>query len=710
MRWTSESIEELLLELRDHGRDFEDVEVKLGTGGVPELGDTLCAFGNMPNGGTIIVGLDEERGFLPVGVPDPGLIEQSIASQARNALVPPLHVSFSEADVDGATLVIATVAALPSSQRPCRYQGRAYLRQADGDYVMSELEIQQMIALRERPRYDARPVDGTSFDDLEPSLVSEFVSAARIGSRRLASETDEVILTRKAVLASDGQRLTTAGLYALGRYPQQFLPSLSITAAVLLDPRSGQRTRDRVDLDGPLPEMLEGALEWVQRNTLTTTRFGPDGHGRDATELPMVAVRELIANALVHRDLGPHSWTQRVEIRLRADELVISNPGGLYGVSLQQLGTPTGKSAVNEFLYDICKLARTESGNRVIEGEGGGIREVQRSLKAANMRPPRFSDAGVRFTAILPRHSLLDPNDIEWLTEHDPTASLTSVQQQIVTSMRHGQNWTNALVREEFAPIDSRDARAALQGLVNLGLATVTGERGQTEYMIDPAYSAFGLGTRPQVTVRPPAVEAAAEQDPLPEAPGEPTEGLTRNAPVIWSALLDGPRSFDQILRETSLSERQARYALEKLRAAGFITVEGGQGVRETTYSRTDAGLASNSAKTADQSTTPALPNERHETEALVAELAKALAETGSAVAQVSAIKASPEDWRRAARKAARTLRRPVETLAGGGVLVAALRDWPRDEREEADMRARQRAAVEAAWIEEDGASREQQH
>ena len=423
------------MQLREHGKDFDDVEVKLGAGGVPELGDTLCAFGNMPNGGTIIVGLDENAGFAAVGVARPGLVEESIANQARNAVVPPVQVSFSEADVDGATIVIATVAGLPSNHRPCRYQGRAYLRQADGDYVMSELEVQQLLALRERPRHDARAVEGTSIAHLDSALTADFISAARASSRRLASEPDEVVLARKAVLAADGQHLTTAGLYALGRYPQQFLPSLSITAAVLLDPRSGQRTRDRMDMDGPLPEMLETALEWVQRNTVTTIRFGSDGHGRDATELPMVAVRELIANALVHRDLGPHAWTQRVEIRLRADELVITNPGGLYGVSLQQLGTPTGKSAVNEFLYDICKLTRSPAGHRVIEGEGGGISEVRRSLRAVNLRPPRFSDAGVRFTAILPRHSLLGPADIDWIARHDAEGSLSSVQRQEIAAI-----------------------------------------------------------------------------------------------------------------------------------------------------------------------------------------------------------------------------------------------------------------------------------
>lgn len=584
MAWTPDSLRELLDELRAHGKDFEDVEVKLGAGGVPDLGRTLSAFGNMPNGGTIIVGLDEKQGFAATGVADPGLIAQGIASTARSSVTPPVQVSFEEAVVDGATLVIATVAGLPAHQRPCRFQGQAWLRQSDGDYRMSEAEIQQVLAMRERPRWDATPVDGTTMADLDSALTAAYVTGVRATSRRLASEADEVVLKRKSIIAPDGGRLTVAGLYALGAYPQQFLPTLSITAAVQLDARSGQRTRDLVHLDGPLPDLLDNAVAWVQRNTLTTVRFGQDGRGRDETELPLVAVRELIANALVHRDLGPATRTYRVEMRLRADQLVITNPGGLYGVNLEQLGTDSGKSAVNEFLYDICKFVRTPSGDRVIEGEGGGIREVQRALRAANMRPPRFTDTGVRFTVLLPRHSLLGAADLEWLKEHDPATSLTSVQQQIITSMRRGQVWTNALVREEFAPIDSRDATSALQGLVAMELAESRGQRGQTEYVVAPGLAAIAQPKEPVVIVRPPASSRLPQQDPLPEAEVRESARATANGPAILSALAEGPATVGELQARTGLTRDQVIYGLSRLRKAGAVTVDGGQGKPGTTY------------------------------------------------------------------------------------------------------------------------------
>ncbi|MDR0594549.1 MAG: hypothetical protein LBG60_15140 [Bifidobacteriaceae bacterium] len=114
-----------------------------------------------------------------------------------------------------------------------------------------------------------------------------------------------------------------------------------------------------------------------------------------------MAVRELAANALVHRDLSARTQSKRVEIRLLPDRLIIASPGGLWGVSRDQLGSAAGKSAVNEFLYGIARLVPTRDGHRVIEGEGGGIREAQESLRQVGLSPAQFVDTGVSFTAII---------------------------------------------------------------------------------------------------------------------------------------------------------------------------------------------------------------------------------------------------------------------------------------------------------------------
>jgi ATP-dependent DNA helicase RecG len=439
----------------------------------------------MPEGGVIVLGLDEGRDFEPVGVSDPASLEQAIAAQARTLVVPPVSVSFEKAKVDDVQVVVATVAGLPVSARPCRCRGRAYLRQADGDYGMSSQEEQQMLALGDRPRFDAVAVDGTTVDDLDEALVEGFIRNIRAVSRRMSGVDNLTVLRRRRVVEADGPRLTVAGLYALGQYPQQFTPSLAVTAAVVSEPGSADQLIDLAHLDGPIPDLLDGTMEWLRRNLRVGVRVGADGHNFDHPELPWPALRELVANALVHRDLGPSTRSKRVEIRLRAGRLVISNPGGLWGISRQQLGLPGAKSAVNDHLYDLCSFTSTPHGARIIEGEGGGIGEVQRAMAAWGAEPPLFVDKGVSFTAILTRP---DPSGaVPTPVRNEPSTQMAATA-KIEAALAEGPLNRRALAQR--CHLSLTQARYALGKLLQDGRVTMNGGWGarNTTYQVTPPH------------------------------------------------------------------------------------------------------------------------------------------------------------------------------------------------------------------------------
>ncbi len=120
---------------------------------------TLCAFANRPGGGTILLGLDEAVGFSPVGLRDRRRMKAALASKARQALDPPVSLEIDEAIVDGEAIIVAVVAELSSSQKPCRVTGGGHrgvwVRAWDGDYRASELEVQGLLIGRGQPRFDA---------------------------------------------------------------------------------------------------------------------------------------------------------------------------------------------------------------------------------------------------------------------------------------------------------------------------------------------------------------------------------------------------------------------------------------------------------------------------------------------------------------------------------------------------------------------------
>ena len=556
---------EALARLALEGGDCLEIEAKtFSEYSRSALGPTLSAFANLPGGGTILLGVSEDPVSV-VGVQDPHKLQQALISQARQGFSTEIAVDTHAITVEGKTVIAANVQEAPVNSKPCRWKETrsAYLRQYDGDYRMSQQEEQQLLLRHQRPRQDSVAVPGTSVDNLDNELVQRFLRTVRAGSTALSGQPDAEVLVNLNILTEEGET-TRAGLYALGRYPQRQFPGLSITAAVT-GTNDGVRATDRLTIAGPLPQMLTDAVDWVARTTQTRIQFGDDGHGHDVHEFPLIAVRELIANALVHRDLSEPALSKGVEIRLLHDRLIISSPGGLWGLSVDQLGTRDGKSAVNEHLYTICTFATDYAGRRVIEGLGSGIREVRSALRDADMEPVRFQDTGVRFTALLPRSALLSPEDLNWLSDLE-AHGLGVEQRHALVEMRHGTSWTNSSYRRRFG-CDSQQARRQLQELVNRGYAEARGQRGSTSYVL------ASDGARPASDVN--AVTIPAE-----------ISALSTNAPTVWACLEDGPRTRQQIVEATHLSPRQVMYALKHLTTAGAVLIDGRQGDTTTRYHR----------------------------------------------------------------------------------------------------------------------------
>ena len=349
------------------------------------LGPSLCSLANLPGGGVILLGVDERRDNPLVGVDDPHDLAQRVTSLARKAFTPPLTVYTESIRLGSTTVLAANVEEVAVNQKPVTWQGKAYVRQYDGDYTMSLQEQQQLLRRHERPRDDRVIVPGTDASDLSPAAVSDFAASVRRSTPHLQDADDAEIILRMNVLARSGEA-TVAGLYALGTYPQQHLPHLSLTAAVTTggSQDSTHRASNRKDFTGPLPTILDAAVEWVAQNVSSTLVVSRDGRSGTEFSIPLVAVREVVANALVHRDLSDATAGRVIELRLTDKGMVLTSPGGLWGLSVDQLGTPDGKSAVNEFLYGICRHVGGRD-HRVIEAMGTGIRTTREALAEAGL-------------------------------------------------------------------------------------------------------------------------------------------------------------------------------------------------------------------------------------------------------------------------------------------------------------------------------------
>jgi ATP-dependent DNA helicase RecG len=204
----------------------------------------------------------------------------------------------------------------------------------------------------------------------------------------------------------EGQ-VTLAGLLALGSYTQQFFPQLNVTFVSYPTTdgrtmRDGTRFLDNAALDGPIPTMVAGLLEAVERNM--ARRSVIIGAGReDVWEYPVEAVRELVVNALMHRDYHPLAQGSQVRVEMYPDRLVFVNPGGLYGAATTaELLRGTVSSSRNATLARLLEDVEIPGTNRTVcENRGSGIRTILAELASLNMEPPMLRSSGGLFTAEL---------------------------------------------------------------------------------------------------------------------------------------------------------------------------------------------------------------------------------------------------------------------------------------------------------------------
>jgi len=462
----------LIADLRELGGDLPEIEVKSAAGGLPEsLTETLSALANHPGGGTVILGLNEAAGFAPVPLPNPQALKQGLGAKARS-FTPPVKVTISDAVVDGAPVIHATIHECDPSAKPCRVSssGIAYLRSYGGDYAVSPLEEQAFLSARTSPHFDRQPVEGSTLDDLDPLAIEQWSANARARSTGLAQFEHEELLRRAGIVTAEGVP-TVAGVLTLGVHPQEWFPRYVIQAAVITDPhaRSETRASDVQVIDGSIPRMLDGALDWARRAFTRNVVGDSTGAVRDRPEYPLEAFRELIANALIHRDLDAWSESMAIEVRLLPDELTVVSPGGLYGITIDRLGKERVSSARNARLISLCQDARSPgSETRVVEALSTGLQKVATQLEEANLPRARYFDSGIRFTALLTQHLP---------TSRQPLLRPGSTAARVHSALSGGQRSVAEL--EEVLDLSPANIRKVLRQLRSAGLVVQHGGRGK---------------------------------------------------------------------------------------------------------------------------------------------------------------------------------------------------------------------------------------
>ena len=150
--------------------------------------------------------------------------------------------------------------------------------------------------------------------------------------------------------------------------------------------------------------MLEETINFLRRNMKTSVIVNSNGRRTDRTEYPLEALREAIANALIHRDYSTQTENAYISVYMYDNRIEILNPGTLYGTNkLEKLGTASVMEARNPTIVRILE----EKGS-VIENRHSGIPTMKREMKKYGLPEPEFYEERDSFKVVFQNNSIMD--------------------------------------------------------------------------------------------------------------------------------------------------------------------------------------------------------------------------------------------------------------------------------------------------------------
>ncbi|RMH87872.1 MAG: hypothetical protein D6681_14915 [Calditrichaeota bacterium] len=187
---------------------------------------------------------------------------------------------------------------------------------------------------------------------------------------------------------------TIAAILLFGYEPQSFVPYAYISAARIPGTDPATPPSDGKRIEGTLFSMAEDAGRFLRLHLQVAHKiegFEPESH----PELPEVALRETIVNALVHRD---YTISAPIRLFIFDDRVEVRSPGVLPNtVTLDMVKSGLAHVLRNPILYSFFNRAG------LVTDTGNGILRVIRSVKDAVGREPEIKLEGNEVVVVLPR-------------------------------------------------------------------------------------------------------------------------------------------------------------------------------------------------------------------------------------------------------------------------------------------------------------------
>lgn len=333
----------------------------------------ISGFANA-QGGTLYLGINDAGEI--VGVSDVRYLLENLPNKAVQAtgVIPEIEILNN----NGKDYIAIRVK--PSVQ-PVSCNGKFYMRSGSTLQELNGSALTDFLMRQTHTTWDMHIEPEATIDDIDPEAVDYFVNFA-IDAKRLDEsakhESMEHILRNLKLINKQGQ-LTFAALMLFGKDIEEYCHSASFRIG-----RFGSSQADLYFDDNivcPLI-LMPGKVIQTLRSRYLVAPIKFNGLQRiEPLEIPEEALREMICNAIVHKDYRG-SFTQ---MRVWNDHVDLWNSGTFPPeITLENLMTTHESHPRNELIAKVFYLAG------FIESWGRGYEKIKSSFARENLQVPAF--------------------------------------------------------------------------------------------------------------------------------------------------------------------------------------------------------------------------------------------------------------------------------------------------------------------------------
>ncbi len=445
------------------------VEFKRDLSSMKPILKTLIAFANTA-GGTLLIGKDNDGTII--GVNDVFEAEEKLANAIADSIYPSLMPEIETTSFEGKVLIVIRVA---------HWRGPFYLKsQGPEEGIYVRLGSTNRIAGPELIAELKRSISNTSFDQLPcPEINISGLDMDRIKQAfsNVNRKINQKELETLGILVPYAGKLvcSNGGLILFGQdqLRERYFPNTKVRCARFQGSDKVDFI-DQYDCEGTILEAMNDVPNFIRRNTRLAAKIDQIQR-KDIPEYALIAIREVLTNALVHADYSIKGMNPRVAIF--SDRLEIENPGMLpFGYTLEEF--IAGVSHIRNKV-----IARVFRELHLMEEWGTGYRRITEACHSGGYQTPDWEELGTVIRVIFKPH-VAAQEKIESLA-YQEVKELTLRQQKILNFLNNKEPLSAKKIHNGLREqISERSLRNDLLELKAQGLLKMMGSGPSTLWVL----------------------------------------------------------------------------------------------------------------------------------------------------------------------------------------------------------------------------------